>query len=234
MAPFVLGIIPARGGSKGIPRKNVLVIGGKPLIVHTIDDARTSRLLTRTVVSTDDSEIAAVARAAGAEVVLRPAEFATDTAPIEGSLRHAVTTIEHGGARVDIVVWLSGNNPLRVDGVIDQCVQKLIDTRCDSVQTVVPYRKPIEWSLRMEGDRLLPSPAYRFVVRRQDCMPVYHLDGAVIVMRRDALMAADDGSLGYPLFYGRDRRAVAHPAEVGIDLDDELDLKFLRFVMDGK
>ncbi len=232
--PFVLGIIPARGGSKGIPRKNVLVIGGKPLIVHTIDDARESKLLTRTVVSTDDAEIAGVARAAGAEVIMRPPEFATDTAPIEGALRHAVTTIEKGGSKVDVVAWLSGNNPLRVDGVIDRCIQKMIETGCDSVQTVIPYRKPIEWSLRMAGDRLLPSPAYKFIVRRQDCLPVYHLDGAVIVMRRDALMAVDDASLGYPRFYGKDRRAVVHPAEVGVDLDDELDLKFLRFVMEGR
>jgi CMP-N,N'-diacetyllegionaminic acid synthase len=229
---YVLAVIPARGGSKGIPRKNVLPIGGKPLIAYTLEDAIAAKSLDCVVVTTDDEEIAAVARSAGVQVVMRPAEYATDEAPIELALRHAVEDVERRGIRVAVVVWLSANNPLRADGVIDAAVQKLFDTGADSVQTVVGYRKPIEWALRLDGDRLFPRDTYEFISRRQDCEPAYHLDGAVVVMRRDNLMRPDDGSLGYPWFYGKDRRAVLHPPEFGVDVDDEFDRLWVEFVLE--
>ncbi|MFH1623367.1 MAG: acylneuraminate cytidylyltransferase family protein, partial [Candidatus Aenigmatarchaeota archaeon] len=102
----IFGIIPARGGSKRLPDKNILPLAGKPMIAWTIEAALKSRLLTKVCVSTDDANIAAVARQSGALVVDRPAELATDDAPIEAALRHAVKTL---GGKPEIIVWLHAN-----------------------------------------------------------------------------------------------------------------------------
>lgn len=230
--PIVLGIIPARGGSKGIPRKNIRPICGKPMIVYTIEAANRSKRLSRVVVSTDDDCIAQVSQQAGAQVIRRPAEYAKDTAPIEFALRHAVQEVEKQGRKVDIVVWMQANLPLRKDGVIDESVRIMIEEGADSVVTVVQFRKPIQWSFRMEGNRLIPFEGInQYIVRRQDCVPAYYQDGAVITMRRDNLMGPDAPKGQWPAYYGRDRRAIVQEAQYGIEVDEPADLWLVDFMM---
>lgn len=121
-----LSIIPARGGSKGIPRKNVCLLAGKPLIAHTIEQALGARLVTRTIVSTDDEEIAAVSKDYRAEVVKRPDELATDTATSETALLHTLDYLQQTeGYEPDLVVFLQCTSPVRQPDDIDNAIETL-------------------------------------------------------------------------------------------------------------
>jgi len=122
----VTAIIPARGGSKGIPCKNVRLLAGKPLVAHTIEQALKARLVTRTIVSTDDEEIALVSKEYGAEVVKRPSELATDTATSESALLHALDYLQRTeGYEPDLVVFLQCTSPMRQPADIDNAIEKL-------------------------------------------------------------------------------------------------------------
>jgi CMP-N-acetylneuraminic acid synthetase len=126
----ILGVIPARGGSKAIPRKNILPLLGKPLIIWTIEAAHASNLIDEFVVSTEDLEIAEVARGAGATVLDRPEGLATDTATTVSVLQHALQEIP-----ADVVVLLQPTSPIRVDDIVDLAIQRFLDTECDSLAT---------------------------------------------------------------------------------------------------
>ena len=141
----VLGVVTARGGSKGVPRKNIRLLGGKPLLVWTAEAAKAARRLARAILSTDDEEIAAVGRAAGLDVpFLRPAELADDHSPTLAVLQHAVRWLEERGERYDAVCLLQPTNPLRTAVTIDACIARLVDTAADAVVTVL--RVPAEYN----------------------------------------------------------------------------------------
>ena len=123
-------MIPARGGSKAIPRKNILPLLSKPLIVWSIEAAHSSVLIDEFVVSTEDNEIADVAREAGAAVLRRPERLATDTATTVSVLQHALEEIP-----ADIVVLLQPTSPIRVDNIVDRAIQLFLDTECDTLAT---------------------------------------------------------------------------------------------------
>jgi CMP-N,N'-diacetyllegionaminic acid synthase len=135
----VVAVIPARGGSKGLPRKNILPLAGKPLLAHTVLHACAAKRVDRTVVSTDDVEIAEVARAWGAEVpFMRPAALASDHATTEVVLQHALAWLEsEASMRVDVVVLLEATAPLRAPGLVDEVVARLDDPDVDTAFTVV-------------------------------------------------------------------------------------------------
>lgn len=129
--PTILAVIPARGGSKGIPRKNLRLLCGRPLVQWTIDAARAARLLDRIVVSTEDAEIAALAARCGAEVLPRPPELATDTATTLEVVQQAVQVLPAG-----VVVVLQPTSPIRSRGLIDRCIRQWQAERADSLGTV--------------------------------------------------------------------------------------------------
>jgi len=232
--PTILGVILARGDSKGIPRKNLRALCKRPLMAYTIDAALRANRLSRVVLSTDDEEIAGVAAEHGVEVIMRPAEYATDTAPMDLALRHAVRTIEQRGDRVGIVVALYANVPVRREGIIDQVVDKLILSGADSVQTYAPYRTPPQWAYRIDDNRPIPLegchvPSYR----RQDLIPAYHPDGAVIAVCRDILMQSEGGApVETNAFLGTDRRAVVQSQEDTVDVDAPIDLLWAEFLLE--
>jgi len=171
--PEILAIVPARGGSKSIPRKNLIPIGGRPLIAYSIEQARTSRLVTRTVVSTDDAEIAAVARVHGGEVpFMRPAEYAQDMSPDIDVFRHALQwLVDHEGYRPDLVVHLRPTGPVRRVELIDRAIALMLEhpeadaLRSVSAPTQTPYKM---W--RIEGDYLRPLLTLKGVTEPY-CMP---------------------------------------------------------------
>jgi CMP-N,N'-diacetyllegionaminic acid synthase len=176
----VVAVIPARGGSKGLPRKNILPLDGKPLLAHTVLHARAAKRVDRTVVSTDDVEIAEVARAWGAEVpFMRPAALATDHATTEVVLQHALARLEsEAGVRVDVVVLLEATAPLRAPGLVDEVVARLDDPDVDTAFTVVRDHGYF-WS--RDGDRIARlDPVYE---PRQVRRPRWRETGSVYATR---------------------------------------------------
>jgi CMP-N-acetylneuraminic acid synthetase len=132
-----VAVIPARGGSKGIPRKNIRALGEKPLIHYIFESARQSKHINRLVVSTEDREIAEVARALGIDVpFMRPAELATDSASSISVIKHALRYFDNSGVRFDAVVSVQLTNPLTTVGTIDRAIELWLETGCDSVTTI--------------------------------------------------------------------------------------------------
>jgi CMP-N-acetylneuraminic acid synthetase len=218
-------LVPARGGSKGLARKNLRTFRGTPLVAHAVETARQVRGLDRIVVSTDDLEIAEVARRAGAEVpFLRPSELATDETPTLPVVQHAVRWLEAHGAHLDGVVLLQATSPLRTPQHIEAAIQKFLESGADSVTTVCAVEDSPYWMQRLDGDRLRPlMPEGQRFGRRQDLPPVYRLTGAVYVTRRDVVM--EQGRL-----LGDDTRAIVVGRRESVDVDDELDLRLAELI----
>lgn len=197
----VLGLIPARGGSKGVPRKNVRPLGGRPLLAYTADAAKASSRLTEIVLSTDDEEIAQVGRALGLDVpFLRPAELARDETPTLPVVVHALEWLEEHGRRFDAVCLLQPTNPFRRAEDIDGCIALFEERRADAAVSVlpVPHEYNPHWVyLRCDDGCIhLAMGAMNPIPRRQDLPPAYHREGSVYVTRRDVVL--DQNSL-----YGR-------------------------------
>lgn len=217
----VLGLVPARGGSKGIARKNLRLLAGKPLLQYTAEAARGARRLGRILLSTDDPEIAEVGRRCGLWVpFLRPGRLAADDTPMFPVVVHALDWLEENGERFDAVCLLQPTSPLRRAADIDGCIDRLIDAGADCVVTVlpVPERFNPHWAYFLGDDGFLrPALGEREpIARRQDLPRAFHRDGSVYVSRVSVIR--QQGSL-----YGS--RVVAYPvdAAASVNLDDEAD-----------
>ncbi len=228
-APKVLATICARGGSKGIPNKNILELHGRPLISYTLECARRCPAVGHVVVSTDSDEIASVVEILGVKVPFRrPAELASDSAAKIGAIRHATEYVEqHEGFRPDIVVDLDVTVPLRQPEDVSACVQVLVaQPRLDAAVTVYDAeRNPYYTMVEFEGDcvRLVKQPA-KGIVRRQDAPPVYGVSGSVFAYRRSSLDCITH------LYEGKWGACVV-PRERAIEVDTGLDLRFVELLM---
>jgi CMP-N,N'-diacetyllegionaminic acid synthase len=204
-----IAVIPARGGSKGVPRKNVKPLGGRPLISYTFRVARAAERLDRVVVSTDDDEVARIAAEEGIEVIGRPAALATDESLTEDSLLHVLDTLEvRGEATPEFVVTLEPTSPLRTARLIDECLALALAKNAGAVLTVVETR---ECFGRLDGKRFRHLDPLQ-PRRRQDREPLYRESSAVYVTRTEALRASRS-VLGEPLY------AVVIPEEEAIDIN---------------
>jgi N-acylneuraminate cytidylyltransferase len=228
--PKVLAVIPARGGSKGVPRKNIRPICGRPLISYTIEHARTAQhLFYRIIVSTDDEEIASVARQYGAEApFLRPANLARDESPVIPMLQHAVNFVEQqDGITMDWICLLQPTEPFRTSTDLEQCLELSASGGCDSVISVVRVfaTHPILMK-RIEGDRLLPfCLEEREGTRRQEYdPPAYMRNGSIYLTRRDVLMRQNS-------IWGQTIRPYVMPLERSVSIDTDLDLKLAEIMM---
>jgi len=222
----VLGVVPARGGSKAIPGKNVADLGGRPLIAWTAEAARGSRL-TRTVLSTDDAHIAEVGRAVGLDVPFtRPAELATDSASSIDVAMHALDEVLRAGDDpYDAVMLLQPTTPFRTSADIDAAIVLLGATGADSVISVVDVggHHPARMK-RLDGDRLVDPPYAEAVENqpRQELEPLFIRNGAIYLTRADVLLTRS--------FRGRDARALVMPAERSVNIDVPLDLLLARAI----
>ena len=183
----IVAIIPARGGSKGIPQKNIRLLAGKPLIVYSIEQAIGSKAINRVLVSTDDPEIAAVSKQCGAEVIWRPANISGDTASSEDALLHALTFLEQEeGYRPSFVVLLQTTSPLRRPGDIDNAINKLIREKADSLLSLT---KSVEFIWSKSGDEFVSTTFnYKNRKRRQELNPVYYENGSIYVFKPEILV----------------------------------------------
>ena len=233
---MILGIIPARGGSKGLLKKNIYPLLGKPLIGYTIEAAQSAKKLDHLVVTTEDSEIAKVSCRFGVKVIDRPIELATDECNIDGALKHAVQTIEQEGEDVEIVVWMQANFPLREKGEIDVVIEKLITTGADSVCTMSPVGWPLEKAFKISDGVLVPyfGTGGKYP-RRQDYPDAYIPNGAVYAMRRDLLMLQPAPEDPFDYFFGQHRLAHVQPKlEFGIEIDDANELALVEMFLERR
>lgn len=230
--PRVLAVIPARGGSKGIPRKNLAPLGGKPLIAHMIGHALQAPAITDLVLSTEDEEIAAVAREWGAQVpFMRPVELAGDRVESLPVVQHAVKEMEvHTGKPYDQVVMLQATAPLCRPEDITACLERLSQNDCESVVTVVeapvhPFRMK-----RIINDDILINlidQGFEDMRPRQVLPPVYKRAGSVYASRREVVM--DKNSI-----VGEDVRAVVVPKSTAVDIDSPIDLLICEQLIIGR
>ncbi len=174
----ILAVIPARGGSKGVPRKNIREVGGRPLIYWTIKAAQDSGVIERLVVSTDDDEIASVAESFGAEIIKRPAELAIDVAPTEPTILHALEEVEKGGYAPDYISLIQCTSPFLTGDIILKAVTKLTENldRYDSCATFFRPHYAFRW--KEEDGRFSSEYPVMNRPRRQDLVLEYPYCGA--------------------------------------------------------
>jgi YrbI family 3-deoxy-D-manno-octulosonate 8-phosphate phosphatase len=193
----VLAIIPARGGSKGIPRKNIRLLTGHPLIAYSIASARGSKLVTRVIVSTDDEEIARISRESGAETpFMRPVELAMDDTRDLPVFKHALNWLkDNEGYQPDVIVHLRPTTPIRERGTIDRAVKILLDNPlADSVRSVIiPDQNPFKmWKITTDGwmEPLIPLEGIResYNAPRQSLPSAYWHNGQIDVIRPETLL----------------------------------------------
>ncbi len=219
MAPNILGLIPARGGSKGVLRKNIRIVAGEPLISYSIQAALKSGLLNPVIVSTDDREIAEVSAAFGAEVLMRPDHLAGDETPMIPVIRHVIKQLERErDIHFDCCVLLQPTAPMRTAEDINAAVNILMETGADSVVSVykVSDHHPSRM-YRIENDRLVPLQGEPQNRLRQSLPPVYHRNGAVYAFQRSLIERADT-------IIGPDVRPYVMPEDRSVNIDNEIDL----------
>jgi CMP-N,N'-diacetyllegionaminic acid synthase len=235
--PLCLALIPARGGSKGVARKNIRLLAGKPLIAWTIETALCCPILDRVIVSTEDAEIAGISREFGAELpFIRPASLAQDDTPDLPVFQHTIAWLDsHEKYQPDIVVWLRPTTPLRTVEDIEAAVQILQETNADCVRSVCAVEHHPYWMKKLEAGRLssfIKSADERQYYQRQTLPPVYRLNGVVDVIWRSRVSdTREEGKL----FWGwDDMGGYVMPVERSIDLDSELDFALVELLLERK
>lgn len=227
----VLGLIPARGGSKGIPGKHLRLLSGKPLLCYTAEAALAARRLDSVLLSTDDEGIAALGRSFRLRVpFLRPPELARDETPMFPVVRHALAWLHDRGENYDVVCLLQPTSPLRPAGLIDACLERFLASAADSLVTVlpIPFRHHPRWAylcdqagfLHPAGGDAEPVP------RRQELAPAFHREGSLYLTRVEVMER-------YGNLYGRKILAhVVDPAR-SINLDEEADWRRAEEILAG-
>jgi CMP-N,N'-diacetyllegionaminic acid synthase len=221
----MLAVILARAGSQGLKGKHLRPLCGRPVIEYTFDHARLSRLLAKTVVSTDCPKIKELARSRGLQVIDRPAELASASASVQDAMLHAMDALESDASfHADGLVVLYGNVPVRESGIIDRAVEMLRKTGCDSVRSFCAVGKwHPAWMCKLDGDRALAlEPAS--IHRRQDLTPLYLHDGAVVAVSRNSMLRGRENPGDPHAFFGIDRRGIITGPRQTVEIDESRDL----------
>lgn len=222
-----VAIIPARGGSKGVPRKNILTLNGIPLIAHTIENALKSKSVDRVFVSTDDPEIAQISKKFGAEVVIRPQELSTDTSSSEEALLHVLVSLRQTERyEPDLTVFLQCTSPLTDPEDIDATIKNLMDDNADSAFAAAPFHYFL-WEKNQQGcaDGINHDKNTR--VMRQDRNEQFLESGAVYVMKTDGFERCKHRFFGKTTFY-------VMPMERCLEIDTLVDFKIAEVLMREK
>ena len=211
----IVSIIPARGGSKGIPRKNLIQLMGKPLLVYTIDQSLSSALINKTIVSTDDDTIKTIAENNGAKVIMRPDELSGDLSTSEEVLKHAIGVLKEKGEKPDIIVFLQCTSPIRRKWDIDKQIEKLFDGNYDSVFSVTKTKIFI-WK-KIDGDLMSLNYNYKNRPMRQNKNIEYNETGSIYVFKTNVFEKENNRICGKFGMYEM-------PYECSFDIDDYFDL----------
>ena len=225
----VLGFIPARAGSKGLPGKNIRPLAGKPLIIYTIEAARKSGVFDHLLVSTDGDEIAQIARQAGADVpFMRPAGLATDTARGIDVLHHGMSWLEERGKRYDCVMTLQPTSPLRAAEDITNALDLLIERSADAIVSVCEVDHHPWWCNTLPADGCMKDFLRPDIpANRQELPRYYRLNGVIYLARWDFIRKCDN-------WYGPGTYAYIMPRERSVDIDGEIDLMMAETIIEKK
>jgi len=189
----ILGIIPARGGSKGVPKKNIKLLGGKPLIAYTIEAAKNAKGLTRLILSSDNDEIIKIARDYGLEVPFkRPENLAIDESPTNLTVIHALEYFKEKGIEFDAVCLLQVTNPFRTSEFIDKAIEKFKMAQTDSLVSVleVPHEYNPHWVFEKnaKGNLEICTGESEIISRRQDLPISYYRDGSIYIAKTAVIL----------------------------------------------
>lgn len=213
----ILGIIPARGGSKGVPGKNIKLLGDKPLLQYTADAAKQAALISDTIISTDSEEIANVAAQSGIEVpFIRPEVLATDTASSIDMVIHAVNFLIAQGRKYDAVCLLQPTNPFRQKGFIDMAIEKFIQAGSDSLISVlpVPHEFNPHWVFEKNayGNLTVATGETEIIRRRQDLPVAFYRDGSIYLTKTSVILQQQS-------FYGASVSYIENDPEWHLNID---------------
>lgn len=227
----ILAIIPARGGSKGLSRKNIADLNGKPLIAWTIEAAKSCRYMDRVVVSTEDEEIDSVSRESKAHVIKRPLDLSDDTTPTIDVVLHVLERLEEESYTPDYVMLLQCTSPLRTSSDIDRAIELFFNNEdsVDSLISVVKEEHPPWWLKTIGSDGLMKDFMESDKLkktRRQDFPSVYRLNGAIYLAKTQALRAFRGFETGKTIPFIMSHRS-------SIDIDNELDLLIAQSILGG-
>jgi len=218
-----LSIIPARGGSKRLPRKNILDLNGKPLIAYTIEAGLKSKYIDKVIVSSDDEEIFDISQKYGALIIKRPDELANDTATTFDAIKHAISNTD----RFDYIVLLQPTSPLRNEKYIDEAIELLEQKNADAIVSVCEMDHSPLWSNTLD-DSLSMNEFLRDEVlnkRSQDLEKYYRLNGAIYICKTDKLLEGESFFLKKNIFaYIMDRKS-------SVDIDEEINFKIVECYM---
>ena len=222
----ILAIIPARGGSKGLPRKNIKLLNNKPLIGWTIESALQSNLINKTIVNSDDNEIIKVAEQFGAEIpFVRPDDLASDTANSKDVIIHTVNWYLKQNQSFDYIVLLQPTSPFRKEGDIDKMIEIALNTNTDMVVSVKKTDSNPYYVLFEEDSNgyLTPSKEGNFT-RRQDCPIVYEFNGSIYVIKTESLLQNNSMKFEKTIKYVMDNYN-------SVDIDNQFDFDFAEFLL---
>ncbi len=222
----ILAIIPARGGSKGIPRKNIKILAGKPLIAWTIEEAKKSKYIDRLILSSEDEEIIKVAKKWGCEVpFVRPKELAKDDTPGIEPVIHAIKTLHEN---YDYVCLLQPTSPLRKVEHIDAAIELIIKMNAESLVSVKEVKENPYWMFEIDNNSFLNKFINENIpIRRQDLKELYVLNGAIYISKTDALIKNKSFLIDTTIAYKMDEIS-------SVDIDEEMDFQVCEFLLQQK
>ena len=221
-----LAIVPARGGSKRLPRKNVLELSGKPLIAYSIEAALKSKYIDKVVMASDDEEILNISKQFGSDTIKRPDELASDTATSFDAIKHVLENVKE----FDYIVLLQPTSPLRNEKHIDEAIKLLESKKADAVVSVCEMDHSPLWSNSLDDSLSMKNFVIDEVLnkRSQDLEKYYRLNGAIYICKTDKLLEEKSFMLKDNIFaYVMDRKS-------SIDIDDEIDFKIAQFYKEEK
>lgn len=213
----ILAIIPARGGSKGVPRKNIKLLNGKPLIVYTSEIALQSKYLTEVIVSTEDLQIMEVAQRLEIKVpFVRPSVLAQDSTPTIDVIVHAIQWYENQAIFFDAVCLLQVTSPFRTVAFLDHAIEKFVKSGCDSLISVqkVPHEYNPHWTFEEngEGNLKIATGENEIISRRQDLPDAYHRDGSIYITKTEVILQQHS-------LYGKSTAFIESSSESYVNID---------------
>jgi CMP-N-acetylneuraminic acid synthetase len=224
----ILGIIPARGGSKSLRKKNIRKLAGKPLIYYTIKEAKKSKFITKLVVSTENLEISKIVKKYGVQVIPRPKNLAKDNTPSLVVFRQVINYLHsNSDFNPDVIVVLQPTSPLRKVIDIDYSIKKFLKNKPKTIVSISKFEHPPSWIFKIVNGKLKPIIKSPKILRRQESPILYSPNGAIYVFNSSSIMKKD-------FEYGANDLPYIMPIERSIDIDSELDFKLAELLFKRK